>query len=61
MNQRAERIETGAYTALVMAMGFLTFYALPDGIPFLVRLTMMVTTQIAMGRALQRKERPDGQ
>ena len=30
------------YIALVMAIGFLTFYALPDGIPFMVRLVMMV-------------------
>ena len=34
MNQRAARIEIGAYVALVMAIGFLTFYALPNRHPF---------------------------
>ena len=33
MNQRAARIETGEYIALVMAIGFLTFYALTDEVP----------------------------
>ena len=42
--------------ATVMACGFLTFYALPDRIPFLVRLTMMVAVQFAAGKALQREE-----
>ena len=42
--------------AVVMACGFLIFYALPDGIPFLVRLTMMVAVQFAVGKALQREE-----
>ena len=41
--------------ATVMACGFLTFYALPDGIPFLVRLTMMVAVQVAVGKTLQRE------
>ena len=31
--------------AKVMACGFITFYA----VPFLVRLTMMVATQVAVG------------
>ena len=42
--------------ATVMACGFLTFYSLPDGIPFLVRLTMMVAVQFAVGKALKREE-----
>jgi hypothetical protein len=33
--------------AKVMACGFITFYA----VPFLVRLTMMVATQIVVGLA----------
>lgn len=45
----------GSYIALVMACGFLTFYSLPDGVPFLVRLTMMVATQIAVGKAVRRR------
>ena len=40
--------------AVVMACGFLTFYSLPDEIPFLVRLTMMVPMQFAVGKALPR-------
>lgn len=46
----------GTYIALVMAIGFLIFYALPDGIPFLVRLTMMVATQVGAGKVLNRVE-----
>ena len=53
MSQRATRIETGAYVALVMAIGFITFYSMPEGVPFLVRLTMMVTMQIVVGKALR--------
>ena len=60
MNQRAARIETGGYVALVMAIGFLTFYALTEGIPFLVRLVMIVATQVSMGEATQPGERRDG-
>ncbi len=30
-----------------------------DGVPFLVKLTMMVTTQYAVGKALRRQERYD--
>ena len=40
----------------VMACGFITFYSLPDVTPFLVRLTMMVVTQVVVGKALQREE-----
>ena len=43
------------FIATVMACGFLTFFSLPDGIPFLVRLTMMVATQCAVGKALRRE------
>ncbi len=32
---------------MVVAYGFITFYSLSDGMPFLVRLTMMVVVQIA--------------
>ena len=41
--------------ATLMSCGFLTFYALPDRIPFLVRLTMMVAVQVAVGKTLQRE------
>ena len=43
------------FIAKVMACGFITFYSLPDAMPFLVRLTMMVATQVAVGKALQWK------
>ena len=59
MFKRTGNSQTALYIALVMAIGFLTFYSLPDGIPFLVRLTMMVATQYAVGRALRRQERYD--
>ena len=39
------------YIAVIMACGFITFYSLPDAMPFLVRLTMMVVTQVAVGKA----------
>ena len=45
------------YIAVVMACGFITFYSLPDGIPFLGRLTMMVLTQISVGLVLKDKEK----
>ena len=57
MNQHPARIETGGYIALVIAIGFITFYALPDGIPFLVMLSMMVATQYALGSLAQRRAR----
>ena len=47
------------FIATVMACGFITFYSLPDGIPFLVRLVVMVAAQYVVGRALKR--RPEGQ
>ena len=40
-----------------MVATHLTFYSLPDALPFLVRLTMMVATQVVVGKALQRPER----
>ena len=49
----------GRYIALVMAVGFLTFCALPDGVPFMVRLMIMVATQYAVGKALRKQERYD--
>lgn len=57
MNQCAMGIETREYIALVMAIRFLTFYALPDGVPFLARLATMVATQYSVGRTLRREER----
>ena len=42
------------YVPLVMAIGFLAFYSLPDGIPLLVKLAMMVATQVAVGKVLDR-------
>ena len=56
---RSETYTSGLLIAAVMACGFLTFYSLPDGIPFLVRLTMMAATQVAVGKALQREGRRD--
>ena len=53
MYRQSRRLRTGAYVALVMACGFLMFYSLPDGTPFLVRLTTMVAAQWAVGKALQ--------
>ena len=44
------------FVGIVVACGFITFYSLPDGIPFLGRLTMMVATQFGLGEALQGKE-----
>ena len=43
------------FIAKVMACGFITFYSMPEAVPFLVRLTMMVATQFVVGKALQRK------
>ena len=54
MFKRTGYSQTALYIAMVMAIGFLTFYALPDGIPFLVRLTMMVATQVAVARTVQK-------
>ena len=45
------------YIAVVMACGFITFYSLPDAVPFLGRLTMMVLTQISVGLVLKDKEK----
>ena len=59
MYRQSQKLRTGAFFGLAMAIGFLTFYSLPDLIPFLVRLTMMVTAQVVMGNALQREERRD--
>ena len=44
------------FIAKVMACGFITFYSIPEAVPFLVRLTMMVDTQVAVGKALKREE-----
>ncbi len=43
------------FIAKVMACGFITFYSMPDAMPFLVRLTMMVVTQVVVGKAPQRE------
>ena len=43
------------FIAKVMACGFITFYSMPEAVPFLIRLTMMVVTQFVVGKALQRK------
>ena len=60
MSQPATRIETGAYVALVMAVGFITFHSLPDGIPILVKLTMMMITQTVLGKTLRARKRRVG-
>ena len=58
---RIRTISAGGGTALVsagnMVATHLTFYSLPDALPFLVRQTMMVATQVVVGKALQRPER----
>ena len=41
------------YIGVVMACGFITFYAVPDAVPFLGNLTMMVVAQIIVGLALR--------
>ena len=43
------------FIATVMACGVITFYSLPDVLPFLVRLTMMVAIQVAAGKVLQQE------
>ncbi len=43
--------------AVIMACGFIAFYALPDAVPFVGRLTMMVLTQISVGLVLKDKEK----
>ena len=43
--------------AKVMACGFITFYSMPEAVPFLVRLTMMAVTQVAVGKTLRQEER----
>ncbi len=47
------------YIAVIIACGFITFYLLPDAMPFLVRLTMMASARIAVGKALQWKHAPE--
>ena len=58
---RIRTISAGVGPALVsagnMVATHLTFYSLPDALPFLVRLTMMVATQVMVGKTLQRPER----
>ena len=44
------------FIAKVMACGFITFYSMPEAVQFLVRLTMMVVTQVVVGKTLQREE-----
>ena len=43
------------YIAVITACGFITFNSVPDAMPFLVRLTMMASAQIAVDKALQWK------
>ena len=45
--------QNACYIGVVMACGFITLCSLPDAIPFLVRLTMMVALPFAVGRALR--------
>ena len=46
------RSGTGFYIAVVMAIGFITFYSLPEAVPFLVRLMTMVAIQWLLGRMM---------
>ena len=48
-----DRRTAALYIAVVMSCEFSTFYSLPDGMPFLVRLTMMAASQTAVGRTLR--------
>ena len=48
------------FIATVMACGFITFHSMPEAVPFLVRLTMMVAMQFVVGRALQRVKNVHG-
>ena len=48
--------EDAGFIAAVMAIGFITFYSPPGGIPFVGRLTVMVALQFAVGMALRRAE-----
>ena len=47
------------YIDVVIAIEFISFCSLPDGMPFLVRLTMIEVTQFTVGKWLQREERRD--
>lgn len=51
---RLTRNENAWYVGAVMACGFIMFYSLPDVLPFLIRLTTMVATQVAVGEALKK-------
>ena len=50
------RINTGSawHIRIIMACGFITFYALLDVAPFVDRLTMMMATQVAVGLPLRK-------
>ena len=45
------------YIAVVMACGFITFYSLPDVVPFSGRLTMMALAQFGIGVMLRSAEK----
>ena len=51
-----DRRTAALYVAVVMSCGFIIFYSLQDGLLFLVRLTMLAASQIAVGRTLRGKE-----
>ena len=44
------------FFATVVACGLITFYSMPDVVPYMVRIATMVAVQIAVGRALQREK-----
>ena len=48
------------FFATLVSCGLITFYSMPDGVPFLVRLATMVAVQIALGKALRREENVHG-
>ena len=41
------------YIAVITPIRFIAFYSLPDGISFLVRLTMVVVVQVNIRRLMQ--------
>ena len=56
LNRLDDNAATALYIAVVMACGFITFYSLPDVVPFSGRLTMMVVLQLNIGVAVRRAQ-----
>ena len=52
MNQLLDN-DTHWYISVVVGCGVITFYSLPDAVPFLVRMTMTVLAQVGIGVMLR--------